>query len=162
MIDGTSHDGAFRANNIQSSKYWAPCRAGAVDGAQSPPAAHRDDSLVTNPSAGLVTESHPHSRRRGGWGRAGVFAVVACLAWPNLAFAQDPGVTVSETELMVSEGGSASYTVVLDAQPTDDVTITVAPSSGDDENLTASPENADLHELYLEYAADGDGPGGRR
>ena len=48
--------------------------------------------------------------------------------------------TVSETELMVSEGGSASYTVVLDAQPTDDVTITVAPSSGDDENLTASPE----------------------
>ena len=62
-----------------------------VEGAQSPPAAHRDDSLATNPSAGLVTESHPPSRRRGGWGRAGVLAVVACLAWlawPTAAFAQ--------------------------------------------------------------------------
>ena len=62
-----------------------------VEGAQSPPAAHRDDSLATNPSAGLVTESHPPTRRRGGWGRAGVLAVVACLAWlawPTAAFAQ--------------------------------------------------------------------------
>ena len=62
-----------------------------VEGAQSPPAAHRDDSLATNPSAGLVTEDHPPTRRRGGWGRAGVFAVVACLAWlawPTAAFAQ--------------------------------------------------------------------------
>ena len=41
---------------------------------------------------------------------------------------------------MVSEGDSASYTVVLDTQPTNDVTITVAPSSGDDEDLTASPD----------------------
>ena len=29
MVDGTSHAGAFRANNSQSSKYSAPCRAGA-------------------------------------------------------------------------------------------------------------------------------------
>ena len=114
-----------------------------VEGAQSPPAAHRDDSLATNPSAGLVTEDHPPTRRRGGWGRAGVVAGAACLAWlawPNLAFAQVPGVTISETELTVPEGGSASYTVVLATQPTDDVTITVARSSGDDENLTASPD----------------------
>ena len=75
--------------------------------------------------------------RRGWWG-AGIFAVVAWLAWPNSAFAQ--AVTVSKTELMVHEGGSASYTVVLDTQPTNAVTITVAPSSGDDKNLTASPE----------------------
>ena len=124
MVDGTSHSGAVHTNNSQSSKYSAPCRAGAggkaiamrtisrpkiigaispppyaqssppkpdVEGAQSPPAAHRDDSLATNPSAGLVTESHPPSRRRGGWGRAGVLAVVACLAWlawPTAAFAQ--------------------------------------------------------------------------
>ncbi len=62
-----------------------------AEGAQSPPAAHRDDSLATNPSAGLVAEDHPPKRRRGGWGRAGVFAVVACLAWlawPTAAFAQ--------------------------------------------------------------------------
>ncbi len=88
MIDGTSHDGAFRANDIQSSKCWAPCRAGAVEGAQPPAAAHRDDSLATNPSAGLVAEDHPPKRRRGGWGRAGVFAVVGWLAWPTAAFAQ--------------------------------------------------------------------------
>ncbi len=173
MVDGISHAGAFRANNSQSSKYSAPCRAGAggkaiamrtisgakiigaisappyaqssppkpdVEASQSRSAAQTDDSLATNPSAGLVTESDPPTRRRGGWWRAGIFAGAACLAWlawPNLAFAQ---VTVSETDLMVSEGGSASYTVVLDTQPTNDVTITVAPSSGDDKDLTASPD----------------------
>ena len=62
-----------------------------AEGAQSPPAAHRDDSLATNPSAGLVAEDHPPKRRRGGWGRAGAFAVaawLAWLAWPTAAFAQ--------------------------------------------------------------------------
>ena len=62
-----------------------------AEGAQSPPAAHSDDSLATNPSAGLVAEDHPPKRRRGGWGRAGVFAVaawLAWLAWPTAAFAQ--------------------------------------------------------------------------
>ena len=59
-----------------------------AEGAQSPPAAHRDDSLATNASAGLVAEDHPPKRRRGGWGRAGVFAVVGWLAWPTAAFAQ--------------------------------------------------------------------------
>ena len=124
MIDGTSHSVAAHTNNSQSSKYSAPCRAGAggkaiamrtipgpkiigaissppyvqssppmpdAEGAQSPPAAHRDDSLATNPSAGLVAEDHPPKRRRGGWGRAGVFAVaawLAWLAWPTAAFAQ--------------------------------------------------------------------------
>ncbi len=115
-----------------------------VEGAQSSPAAHRDDSLATNPSGGLITEDHPPKRRRGGSGRAGVFAgaaSLAWLAWPNLVFAQNtPGVTVSATDdLSVPEGGSASYTVVLDTQPMADVTITVMRSSGDDENLTASP-----------------------
>ncbi len=33
------------------------------------------------------------------------------------------GVTVSETTLTLAEGGSATYTVVLDAQPTSDVVI---------------------------------------
>ena len=137
MVDGTSHSGAVHTNNSQSSKYSAPCRAGAggkaiamrtisrpkiigaispppyaqssppkpdVEGAQSPPAAHRDDSLATNPSAGLVTESHPPSRRRGGWGRAGVLAVVACLAWlawPTAAFAQ---VTAMAVDVIAGNG----------------------------------------------------------
>ena len=118
-------------NNIQSSKYSAPCRAGAggkaiamrtisrpkiigaispppyaqssppkpdAEANQSPPAAHRDDSLATNPSAGLVTEDHPSKRRRGGWGLAGVFAVVAWLAWlacPTAAFALTNTLSIS-------------------------------------------------------------------
>ena len=49
------------------------------------------------------------------------------------------GIMVSETELTVPEGGSASYTVRLVTQPTDDVTITVERVTGD-EDLTASPE----------------------
>ena len=50
-----------------------------------------------------------------------------------------PGIMVSETALMVPEGGSATYTVRLVTQPTDDVTITVERATGD-ENLTASPD----------------------
>ena len=49
------------------------------------------------------------------------------------------GVIVSETELTVTEGGSANYTVRLITQPTDDVTITVERVTGD-EDLTASPD----------------------
>ena len=82
-----------------------------AEGAQSPPAAHRDDSLATNPSAGLVAEDHPPKRRRGGWGRAGVFAVAAWLAWlvwPTAAFAQ------------------ATLTLSVDDDIADDDTINIA------------------------------------
>ena len=48
------------------------------------------------------------------------------------------GVTMSAVNLLnVDEGGSASYTVVLDSQPTADVTVT--PSSGDGGAATVSP-----------------------
>ena len=47
------------------------------------------------------------------------------------------GVTVSETTLTVAEGGSGSYTVVLDAQPTSDVVISVTASGNTD--VTVSP-----------------------
>ena len=47
------------------------------------------------------------------------------------------GVTVSETTLTVAEGGSATYTVVLDAQPTSDVVIGVTKTGSTD--VTASP-----------------------
>ena len=121
---------------MSQSSRWRP----DARGNQSASAAQREGSRAPKPPAGLVHQAHRFTCSRRGWWGAGIFAVVACLAWPNLTSALDPGVTVSETELMVSEGGSASYTVVLDTQPTDDVTITVAPSSGDDKNLTASPE----------------------
>ena len=42
-----------------------------------------------------------------------------------------PGVTVSETNLTVPEGGSDEYTVVLDSEPTGPVTVTVGGASGD-------------------------------
>ena len=121
---------------ISQSSRWRP----DAKWSQSASAAQREGSRAPKPRAGLVHQAHRFTCSRRGWWGADIFAVVACLAWPNLAFAQDPGVTVSETELTVPEDGSASYTVVLDTQPADDVTITVAPSSGDDENLTASPE----------------------
>ena len=49
----------------------------------------------------------------------------------------DRGVTVSSTELDVTEGGSGSYTVVLDSQPTAPVPITVR--SSDPGAATVSP-----------------------
>ena len=48
----------------------------------------------------------------------------------------DAGVTVSETALTVAEGGSATYTVVLDAQPASDVVIAVSSNNTD---VTATP-----------------------
>ena len=47
------------------------------------------------------------------------------------------GVTVSETTLTVAEGGSATYTVRLDAQPTSDVVISVTKTGSTD--VTVSP-----------------------
>ena len=47
------------------------------------------------------------------------------------------GVTVAPEVLEVLEGGSATYAVVLDAEPTGPVTVTVGGASGD---LTVSPE----------------------
>ena len=49
------------------------------------------------------------------------------------------GVTVSKKVVSVPEGGSATWTVVLDGPPTQNVTIAVAKKTGGDGNLTASP-----------------------
>ena len=49
------------------------------------------------------------------------------------------GVTLSKTALMVPEGGTATWTVVLDGPPTANVTIAVAKKTGGDGNLTVSP-----------------------
>ena len=48
----------------------------------------------------------------------------------------DPGVTVSETTLTVAEGGSATYTVLLDTEAASDVVISV---SSDNTDVTVSP-----------------------
>ncbi len=45
------------------------------------------------------------------------------------------GVNISETELEVPEGGSSTYTVKLDSQPTGDVSVTIGGFSGTDLTL---------------------------
>ena len=47
------------------------------------------------------------------------------------------GVSISKTSLGVTEGGTATYTVVLDTKPSSSVTVTV--NHGGDSDLTASP-----------------------
>ncbi len=49
-----------------------------------------------------------------------------------------PGVTVSSASLTVAEGSSGAYTVVLDAEPPSDVTVTVSGASGD---VTVAPSS---------------------
>ena len=51
------------------------------------------------------------------------------------------GVTVSTTALRVPEGGSRTYTVVLDAQPNANVTVRPTVASGD-ESLSVTPPHA--------------------
>ena len=48
-----------------------------------------------------------------------------------------PGLTVTEASLSITEGGSKSYQVKLDTQPTADVTITI--TSSDDDAVTVTP-----------------------
>ena len=47
------------------------------------------------------------------------------------------GVSVSESSLTIAEGGSGTYTIVLDSQPTADVTVTINDPSNTD--VTAEP-----------------------
>ena len=65
-------------------------------------------------------------------------AGVAAPADRTLAITDDDtrGVTVSESTLAFGEGGSATYTVVLDSQPTAEVTVGVALATGSDEDVT--------------------------
>ena len=72
---------------------------------------------------------------------------------------QAPDVTFSPTSVTVMEpGGTATYTVVYDTAPADDVTITV--TSTHMQNATVFPTsltfNANRREHALEHAADSD------
>ena len=52
-------------------------------------------------------------------------------------------------------GGTATFTVVLNTQPTADVTIAL--SSSDTTEGTVSPDGLTFTSAQLEHAADGDG-----
>ncbi len=71
----------------------------------------------------------------------------------------DPaGITVSPTTLTVDEGGSDTYTVVLDSQPAGEVTVTVEGASGDitvdTSSLTFTTENWDTPQTVTVSAAE--------
>ena len=87
-------------------------------------AAEDDDALN-----GVATIEHTVSG--GGYGDVTVSSVAATEEDNDTR-----GVTVTPTALTVVEGSSATYTVVLDTQPSDDVTITVSFASGSDEDIT--------------------------
>ena len=73
-----------------------------------------------------------------------------------------PGITVNPASGLVTTegGGTATFTVVLNTQPTANVTIAL--SSSDTTEGTVSPGEPDLHDRELEQRADGDGHRGRR
>ncbi len=69
-----------------------------------------------------------------------------------------PGATISETELEVAEGGSATYTIKLNTAPTDDVTVKIRGASGDvsvsDTSLTFTAQNFDTAQTVTVSAAE--------
>ena len=77
-----------------------------------------------------------------------------------------PGVTVSESELTIDEGASDTYTVVLDTQPTGDVTvaiaghadtdITVSGATLTDDAMTFTPDNWNTAQTVTVTAAEDD------
>ena len=75
------------------------------------------------------------------------------------------GVTVSPTTLRVDEGSSAPYTVVLESQPTADVTVTVSGATSyvsvDKTALTFTPSNWQAEQTVTVSAADDDAVGRR-
>ena len=52
----------------------------------------------------------------------------------------DGSLTLSKSNVTVTEGGTATYTVVLAAEPGGDVTVTVARNAGGDDDLTADTD----------------------
>ena len=71
------------------------------------------------------------------------------------------GITLSPASLTVDEQSSASYTVVLDAQPSNDVTVTITGHTGTD--VSINPDNApDLHLIELVHGEERDGLSGGR
>ena len=69
------------------------------------------------------------------------------------------GVTLSSATVVVTEGSTATYTVVLDSEPTGTVTVTPAVTGSAD--VTVDKESLNFHAGHLGQRTDGDGVGGR-
>ena len=90
----------------------------------------------------------------GAWSQSGVYSTAE-------AALQTQGVTVTPTALTVTEEDATadSYTVVLDTQPTANVTVTVAGHAGTDVTpstitMTFTPQNWDTDQMVTVTAAD--------
>ena len=106
-----------------SSSNWATAQTVTVAAAQ--------DADAVNDAASIA-HAVDASRSANEYDAVTIAGVVVTVTDDETA-----GVTVSETTLTVAEGGSGSYTVVLNLQPTSDVVINVTKSGSDD--VTVSP-----------------------
>ena len=90
-------------------------------------------------------------------GRGGTNGIATATDTAKVTATREPGVTVSRTALTVREEDTTgdSYTVVLDTQPTADVTVTVAVPAGT--GVTTNPTTLTFTHVELEHAPDGDG-----
>ena len=70
------------------------------------------------------------------------------------------GVTVNPTGLSIDEGGSATYTVVLDTEPTGEVRVTIEDPT-DNTDVTAEPASLVFTASNWRYRPDGNGNGGQ-
>ena len=113
-------------------------------------AAHDADAI----DDGLVTLTHTVTG--GDYENVTVADVVVTIAEDDTA-----GVTISVAELEVQEGDSVSYTVVLDTEPTADVTVEIqvpedAEIAVEPLTLTFTPDNWDTPQTALVTAAQDD------
>ncbi len=97
--------------------------------------ADHDNDADTDPNVTLT-----HSASGGGYDSVSIDSVVVSVTEDDTR-----GVTISTAALTVAEGGSNIYTVKLDTQPSANVTVTVAGTSGDvtvdKASLTFTPQN---------------------
>ena len=105
-----------------TSSNWGTAQTVTVSAAQDADAAN---------DAASITHAVDASRSANEFDNVSIAGVAVTVTDDETA-----GVTVSETTVTVTEGGSATYTVVLDVQPTSDVVITV---SSDNSDVTATP-----------------------
>ena len=99
-----------------------------------------------------------HAASGGGYGGVTVSSVTVTEADNDTA-----GVTVTPATLTVPEGGSAAYTVALDTQPSEDVTISLSFAAGSDADITVdktsltfTPDNWNAAQEVTVSAAEDD------
>ena len=110
--------------------------------------AAEDDDAVADAQVTLT-----HTVSGGDYGTVSADSVTVTITESDVA-----GVTVTPTTLTVLEGGSATYTVKLDTEPSDDVTVEIGGASGD---VSVNPTPLTFTVDELERCPDGDGKRGR-